>query len=199
MGKTKVKIQRTPFEVEHEDRRIHFVTPYFGPGNSKDVGLEIEGEGLRKPTLGEIVSLTHATLFGLVDEEIGRQVRYVLNHNMWGYTPTIFDRKVTETGGINLTKVGRRDLEGAFETELTDPEAMREHCYLVLLGDEEGAGKIAELMGAGKISNVGIGVPSEAEQPIMRPGSLALFSEGLAVNYSKGHELNGYAFGVVED
>lgn len=191
MGKMKEKVERMPFEVEHEGRIIHFVSPHFGSGNSKEVGLEIERYGgLRKPTFGETISLVHASLMGLVSEDLRKQISYVLNHNMWGYTATVFDG-----GGI---KVRGRRTTGGFVTAMTSPGDVRVHHYLVLLGGKEGAEKIAELIDRKKISNVDIGAPAETEGLTTRPGALAIFTDGLSVNYSRGHERNGYAFGILE-
>ena len=67
----------TKLTASHNGGDLTFIHPSHGPGTYADVGLSIEKDQLKRPTLAETASLVHAVFSS--DDRYGTEIKDIMN------------------------------------------------------------------------------------------------------------------------
>lgn len=139
-----VKEGRTTITVPHQGKRITFVAPHFGRGRYHDVGEQIDGTGLLRPTFAETVSLVYSATKNQ-DNNYAMQVLDILNRNwFWGFNEIVY--KPGE--GAYISDRNRKNIHVpfGFKTGEQSIDALVENPFVIALAEgKEGAEKLAKI------------------------------------------------------
>jgi len=214
----KAEEQRTKLFVPHNGGELTFLHPPYGPDTYANVGLAIEQDQLKRPTMPETASLVH-TAFNSDDPRY-IQIRDIMEREwLYAFTGTL---RVTGKGvyiqddpkirngmpfmdGVSLEqKLSAKDPNvrhvpfGYKVGEMTSLQ-LAENAYVIALAGEEGAKKLAEVAEKYYSTMPYLWSPEPVEQTLTSVSAIVsrLFGQRLGIVSSSGIDNLGRAFGLL--
>ena len=210
--------KRTRLTVNHQGKDLVFLYPSYGPDTYANVALQIEQNGLARPTMAETASLVH-TAFNSEDRYSNEIKNIISRRRLWAFTgrlyipnkgayvqdnPEIRDGMPFMDESELVKKLESNDptvrfVHFGFKTGEMKPSELAENDYIKAIAGEEGAEKLAEVAGKFNFNPHLFGYES-MDKPITRISALGSpwgFGERLGV-YGNDHcfSRDGHAFGV---
>lgn len=204
----RVKKKRTNLVVSHDGKNLMFLHPPYGPNTYVNVGLEIENDGLAKPTMAETASLVHRAFIS----DYG--LKGIMEDGwLWAFTGTLYvpgkgvyiqddpdirDGKpfMEESELVKELKAdGARFVPFGFKIGSQSAFELAKNPYILGLAGEEGAEKLAGVADKNGLKSYVLGFES-VNASIIRILALSssLGTLGICIfDYSVVN--NGYAFG----
>lgn len=160
----KVEEGRTRLITSHNNQDLVFLHPRYGPGTYANVGSEIEGDGLYRPTMAEIASLVHGAFNS--DDTYSKGIKKTMkDHWLWGFTGILYvpekgayfqDDPETKGGMpfmdeselVKRLEAGDssvRHVPFGFKTGSQSPIELARNPFIIGLVGQEGAGKLGEV------------------------------------------------------
>lgn len=209
---------RTELTVSHNNNDLTFLHPAYGPDTYANVGLQIDQNGLARPTMAQTASLVH-TAFNSNDR-YSNEIKHIMKRRrLWAFTgslyiqnkgayvqdnPEIIDGMPFMDESDLVKKLESSDptvrfVPFGFKIGKMKPSELAKNDYIKATAGEEGAEKIAEVAGKFEFSPRLFGFKS-TDKPLARVSALGSdrdFNGRLYVfgGYSGGDK-GGYAFGV---
>ena len=217
----KAEEQRTKLFVPHNGGELTFLHPPYGPDTYANVGLAIEQDQLKRPTMPETASLVH-TAFNSDDPRY-IQIRDIMEREwLYAFTGTL---RVTGKGvyiqddpkirngmpfmdGVSLEqKLSAKDPNvrhvpfGYKVGEMTSLQ-LAENAYVIALAGEEGAKKLTALAEVAEkyySTMPYLWSPEPVEQTLTSVSAIVsrLFGQRLGIVSSSGIDNLGRAFGLL--
>lgn len=212
----RVEEQRTKLFAPHSGGELTFLHPPYGHNTYANVGLSIEQDQLRRPTMAETASLVHAAFNS--DEEYSAEIKDIMRQSwLWGFTGTLYtpdgafiqddpeiregmpfmDRESLEQK-LNAKDPSVRHVPFGFKVGEMSALELAKNLYVIGIAGEEGAEQLARV--ADKYSNKPYLLSFESVDKNETRVSV-LFSSYLdrrlnVVGDGHGHGRFGRAFGV---
>ena len=158
--------QRTKLVAPHNGGELTFLHPPYGPNTYANVGLIIEQDHLKRPTMAETASLVHAAFNSPKNNKYSKEIEDIIRQAwLWAFTGTLY---VTKEGAfiqddpeirdgrpfmnkdsleqkLNAKDPSVRFVPFGYKVGEMSPSELAKNPYVIGLAGEEGAEKLAKV------------------------------------------------------
>ena len=217
----RVEERRTQLIVPHSGGELTFLHPPYGPDTYANVGLAIQQDNLKRPTMAETASLVHAAFNS--DNKYSTEIKEIMEQAwLWAFTGTLYtpdgafiqddpeirdgmpfmDRESLEQK-LNAKDPSVRHVPFGYQIEEMSPLELAKNPYVVGLAGGEGAEQLARVADKyrgkpylGSFESVG---KNETRVSALGSRLFGYLGHGLVVG-GNGHGgiVGSHAFGVFE-